>query len=237
MHAVWTLFQTMALIPTSSLAFVSYKSTTKNFDPFHSSRAFQIHQVKAHTSLSLSKSISAMAEHQIRTPQIACFWIGIYGVIQVALWIKIMTIRATKPSETHRLGNLAKNADSENLRATRAHGNYTENAPIFALMLLAADMAGIIAPRVLDATGFVFATGRLFHALGMHSNEGSSVGRMSGAILTLLSLSVAAVQCLFSAFALSWHMCRLRCICLAVSLVVAIAIAGKDPGAKGNNSN
>ena len=145
-----------------------------------------------------------------------------------------MTIRAPKSSETHTLGNLAKSADSENLRATRAHGNYTENAPIFALMLLVADMAGIISPKIVDATGFVFASGRFLHALGMHSSEGASVRRMSGAILTLLSLSAVAIQCVISAFTLSGYMCRLRCIGLAVSLAIAIAIAGKEPGAKDN---
>lgn len=173
-----------------------------------------------------------MVEYQFRTPEISCFWIGIYGLIQIALWIKIMTIRATKSPETHKVGNLATWTDSENLRATRAHGNYTENAPIFAIMLLAADMMGVISPRVLDATGFVFATGRFFHALGLYAAEGTSVGRIVGALTTMLSLIAAAAQCLISAFVLSGESCRVRFIGLAISLAISMGFAGLIPGGK-----
>jgi uncharacterized membrane protein YecN with MAPEG domain len=170
-----------------------------------------------------------MVEYQFCTPEISCFWIGIYGLIQIVLWIKIMTIRATKSPETHKVGNFLATCT---VRATRAHGNYTENAPIFAIMLLAADMMGLISPRVLDTTGFVFATGRFFHALGLYAAEGTSVGRIAGALTTMLSLIAAAAQCLISAFVLSGELCHVQFIGLAISLAISMGFAGLIPGGK-----
>jgi hypothetical protein len=61
----------------------------------------------------------------LRMPIIACFWIGICGLLHVALWVRIMSIRMYKPTETHKLNNLKTSTDNINLRVTRAHGNYT----------------------------------------------------------------------------------------------------------------
>lgn len=191
-----------------------------------------------HTSLYMidgADKTAGMMVDQFRFPQISCFWIGIYGFIQVALWLRIMSVRAPKSSATHKLQNLAASSDNENLRVTRAHGNYTENAPIFAIMLLMVDLLGVIPASILDATGFVFATGRFLHATGLDTDEGDTIGRMGGALLTLLSLIAVVTQCLFSAFALSGQMCRFRFLGLAISLAISKSIAGLKPKRRKSN--
>ena len=180
----------------------------------------------------IAGSDKAFGTLQIRSPQTSCFWMGIYGLIQVALWFKIMLVRVpNKTPETLNLRNLASTTDDGNLRATRAHGNYAENAPIFAIMLFAADVAGIVPANVVDATGFAFATGRFLHALGLYADGGETIGRIGGAVLTMSSLIAVAIQCLFSAFALcGGRMCRIRLLGLVTSFLISKAIAGLRPG-------
>lgn len=144
-----------------------------------------------------------------------------------------MTIRAPQSQETHKLSNLKRDtADGANLRATRAHGNYTENAPLFGLMLLVADLMGVISPKVVDVMGFMFATGRFLHALGMYSSEGTSVGRMLGAILTLSSLVGISALCLISAYVMNGGLGAVRCSSLFISFAISLGVAAIVPGVK-----
>jgi hypothetical protein len=63
-----------------------------------------------------------------RKPTIAVFWIGVCGILHFALWVRIMTVRVFKPTDSHNLNNLHNdNTDNLNLRVTRSHGNYAEN--------------------------------------------------------------------------------------------------------------
>jgi uncharacterized membrane protein YecN with MAPEG domain len=127
------------------------------------------------------------------------FWIGFYGLLQITLWIKIMTIRAVQPSSTHQLQNLAVSQDIRNLRATRAHGNYTENAPIFSLLLLVVDAMNVVPKLVVNVLGGLFFFGRIFHMMGMWAYEGSSIGRIVGALFTMASLVLGSCMSIYSA--------------------------------------
>jgi len=110
-----------------------------------------------------------------------------------------MTIRAVQPKSTHQLQNLASSQDIRNLRATRAHGNYTENAPIFSLLLLVVDALNVVPKLVLNALGSLFFFGRVFHMMGLWKFEGSTLGRMIGAVCTMLSLILGSCLSIYSA--------------------------------------
>mmetsp|Transcript_4889 Transcript_4889/g.7312 ORF Transcript_4889/g.7312 Transcript_4889/m.7312 type:complete len:257 (-) Transcript_4889:316-1086(-) len=127
------------------------------------------------------------------------FWLGTYGLLQLTLWLKIMTIRSVQPSSTHQLQNLAVTQDIRNLRATRAHGNYIENAPIFSLILLVVDAMNVIPKTLVNGLGALFFFGRIFHMMGMWAYEGSTVGRMVGALATLVSLGIGSGMTIYSA--------------------------------------
>ena len=146
--------------------------------------------------LAMSSATTAMAAIPIAD---SAFWIGFYGLLQVTLWIKIMTIRSVQSQSTHQLQSLASSQDIRNLRATRAHGNYTENAPIFSLLLLVVDALNVVPKLVVNALGSLFFFGRVFHMIGLWKFEGSTLGRMMGAICTMLSLILGSCLSIYSA--------------------------------------
>ena len=150
----------------------------------------------AMSSSSSAAAASAAAAFPVAT---ATFWIGFYGLLQMTLWIKIMTIRAVQPTATHELQNLAVSQDIRNLRATRAHGNYTENAPIFSLLLLVVDAMNVVPKLYVNVLGSLFFFGRVFHMMGMWAHEGSTVGRMGGAMSTMASLTIGSCMSIYSA--------------------------------------
>lgn len=131
--------------------------------------------------------------------QTSTFWIGFYGLLQIILWLKIMTIRAVQPASTLQVQNLAVSKDVRNICVTRAHGNYTENAPLFSLLLLVIDASGVVPTFYVDILGGIFAFGRIFHMMGMWANGGSTVGRMVGALVTLMSLTLGSCMAIYSA--------------------------------------
>jgi uncharacterized membrane protein YecN with MAPEG domain len=164
--------------------------------------ATRSHNHNAATYLAMSStaaSATATAAAAALPIATSTFWIGFYGLLQMTLWIKIMTIRAVQPTSTHELQNLAVNQDIRNLRATRAHGNYTENAPIFSLLLLVVDAMNVVPKLVVNVLGGLFFFGRIFHMMGMWAYEGSSIGRMVGAFFTMVSLTLGSCMSIFSA--------------------------------------
>ncbi len=73
----------------------------------------------------------------------------------------------------------------------RVHANFTENVPIFLVLLLVAELA--MAPAgLLHAAGVVFVIARVLHAVGLSGNRGRSIGtfrRIALTWVTILGLS------------------------------------------------
>lgn len=166
----------------------------------------------------------------MRIPSIACFWIGVCGLFHVALWARIMVIRIPKAPEALYLHNLAASKDDMNLRVTRAHGNYAENAPIFAIMLLLVDTCGVIPDYIIETSGLIFVAGRLLHAIGMNASKRVTLGRMIGSTLTLFSLANLAIQCLITTYMLSIVIDTFiyRFAGLLLASILSIVFAGKE---------
>ena len=82
----------------------------------------------------------------------------------------------------------------------RAHANFTENAPLALIGLIA--LAGLGAASIaLHIFGAAFTFGRVAHAHGMAAKNGEGVGRVIGAMLTLLTFVGIAGYLLYLIFA------------------------------------
>jgi uncharacterized membrane protein YecN with MAPEG domain len=81
------------------------------------------------------------------------------------------------------------------LVAVRAHGNAVEYLPI-ALILMACyelEHGGLI---LLHVIGIFLVLGRIAHAIGLARAQGTTVGRASGYVLTILGILIAAAALL-----------------------------------------
>lgn len=82
--------------------------------------------------------------------------------------------------------NLGDGGDPVLLSRIRAHGNFTENAPLLLVGLFA--LAALSAlPLVLHIFGAAFTLGRVAHAFGMSDAGKDGKGRLIGTLLTMLS--------------------------------------------------
>lgn len=77
--------------------------------------------------------------------------------------------------------------DSALTRAIRAHGNYTEHAPMALLILLMLALLGFM-PMVLHLYGGVFTAGRVLGAFGMMRERHPNALRFTGNLVTGLAL-------------------------------------------------
>jgi len=108
----------------------------------------------------------------------------------VALYIALNMILA--PILMYRVGqvrlkekiNLGDGGNDLMLSRIRAHGNFTENAPLALLGLIALAMLNAN-PIALHIFGAGFFIGRIFHAMGMA--QAFSQGRLVGTLLTLVT--------------------------------------------------
>lgn len=78
----------------------------------------------------------------------------------------------------------------------RAQANFVEYVPLALILLLLVEKESI-GPRWLAVVlGAVLVVGRLWHAQGILTKEGTSAGRFMGTNLTWLSILAGAVACL-----------------------------------------
>jgi len=121
----------------------------------------------------------------------------------VALYIALNMILA--PILMYRVGqvrlgrkiNLGDGGDDLMLSRIRAHGNFTENAPLALLGLVGLAMLGAN-PIALHIFGAAFFIGRILHAMGMAGSFGQ--GRLIGTLVTLLTFFGQAAYILFLVF-------------------------------------
>lgn len=118
----------------------------------------------------------------------------------VALYVAINLILA--PVLMYRVGqvrigkkiNLGDGGDTDLISRIRAHGNFTENAPLLLIGLLA--MASLSAlPILLHIFGASFTIGRILHAFGMAGVL--KQGRLIGTLTALLSYFGMAVSLIY----------------------------------------
>lgn len=91
--------------------------------------------------------------------------------------------------------NLGAGPRGEIEQPVRVHANLAENAPIFLLLLLLAELAPSPA-GLLHGAGVVFCAARLLHAVGLSERPGRSFGRFWGTLLTWLTIVALALYLL-----------------------------------------
>lgn len=143
--------------------------------------------------------------------------------------VRTNLMRGGRGEQLLELKNLSRDESNDNLRVTRSHGNYIENAPMFSILLVMADACDCVPKSHIDVMGGLFLISRLMHAVGLGADDGATVGRMVGSISTMLSLVLAAGACLYSyvcvlqsveknySMALLWH----RALFLVAVVMVA----------------
>jgi len=125
--------------------------------------------------------------------EITGLYIALHMLLLIALAYRVGQIRMKAKV------SLGDGGDFKLQSRIRAHGNYTEYAPLALLGLLA--LAGLGAhPYMLHFFGMFFLIARIAHAIGMDGKNALGKGRLIGMIMTLLTLIGQAACILFLIF-------------------------------------
>ncbi len=123
--------------------------------------------------------------------QIVALYIALNLILAPILMYRVGQVRLGKKI------NLGDGGDDLMLSRIRAHGNFTENAPLALLGLIGLAMLGAH-PIALHIFGGAFFIGRILHAMGMAGSFGQ--GRLIGTLTTLLTFFGQAAYLLFLIF-------------------------------------
>jgi uncharacterized membrane protein YecN with MAPEG domain len=118
-------------------------------------------------------------------PVVTMLYAALVGFLLVMLALNVVRFRLGR-----RVG-LGIGKDGALEQPVRVHANLTENAPVFLVLMLLAETAGL-GTVWLHAAGTVFLVSRLGHAFGLGRNPGRSPGRFLGSAgtwATILGLS------------------------------------------------
>jgi uncharacterized membrane protein YecN with MAPEG domain len=122
----------------------------------------------------------------MHTP-ITAFYAGLLGIL--FFYYSALVVKG-------RLGKkipLGDGGDQHFQQVIRAHGNFSEYAPIVLILLFIAEV-NLSNPIVLHLAGIALLSGRFLHAFGMRRHSGSSWQRASGILLTFASLVTLSVM-------------------------------------------
>ena len=106
---------------------------------------------------------------------------GLLGILLVVLALNVVRLRLGK-----RVG-LGVGEGGLLEQPVRVHANFIENAPMFLVLLLVAELSG--APlALLHVAGSVFVVARVLHVVGLSSSRGRSAGRFVGSAASWLTI-------------------------------------------------
>jgi uncharacterized membrane protein YecN with MAPEG domain len=99
-----------------------------------------------------------------------------------ALLVLLLAMRVAHWRFTHKIG-LGDGGDKELLKRVRAHGNAVEYLPLSLILLGGLELNGY--PNgLIHGFGAALFVSRVAHAWGLSRSSGSSLGRMSGMVIT-----------------------------------------------------
>jgi uncharacterized membrane protein YecN with MAPEG domain len=99
-----------------------------------------------------------------------------------SLLVLLLAMRVAHWRFTHKIG-LGDGGDKELLKRVRAHGNAVEYLPLSLILLGGLELNGY--PNYLiHGFGAALFVSRVAHAWGLSRSSGSSLGRMSGMVIT-----------------------------------------------------
>jgi len=114
-------------------------------------------------------------------PVVTMLYAALCGVLLIALALNIVRLRLGRRVP------LGMGEDSALEQPVRVHGNFTEYAPTFLVLLLLAELGGA-AFWFLHLAGAAFVMGRLLHAYGLSTVRARSFGRFYGSVLSWTSI-------------------------------------------------
>lgn len=127
------------------------------------------------------------------TLAIAASYIAGFIVLGVILAVRVVQVRR---AEKIGLGD----GDNRILRRRiRAHGNFSEYAPLLMIALIALPLLGA-KEWMIHLVGLTGLVGRVLHGIGISRTGGSSLPRMGGTTLTFAALMTGAVMILVLAW-------------------------------------
>ncbi len=115
----------------------------------------------------------------------------------VALLFLVLSRRVIVARRTAQVA-IGDGGDRRLLRAVRAHANCAEYAPIGIILIGLAELLAVPAP-ILHALGIGLVAGRIVHAYGVSQEPENLRFRLTGMILTLTAIAVAASAALIGA--------------------------------------
>jgi uncharacterized protein len=117
---------------------------------------------------------------------LAAFYAACLILIGLVLAARVILVRREK-----RIG-IGDGADHQLAKRIRAHGNFSEYAPLLILQLVLLALMG--APGwILHGIGVLSVVGRAGHAYGLSTTSGPSLGRVGGMVMTLTALALGAL--------------------------------------------
>lgn len=123
-------------------------------------------------------------------PEVTLLFAAGCALLQVALTALVIARRAKTEI------SFLDGTDSLLMRRIRAHGNFTETAPIALLLLGLLELRGL-GSVVLFSFGSALLIGRLLHALGI-LHPRAAWARIAGMLMTLAVISVEALAGLWA---------------------------------------
>ncbi len=120
-------------------------------------------------------------------PIVTAYLAAFFGVFLTVLTMRVIVGRVKLKVSIGDGGN------PEMTKRIRAHGNFTEQAPMGLIMLAMAEMVG--APhRAVVALAIILLVGRLAHAWALSRSLGVNLMRQAGVVLTAIFMIATAVQ-------------------------------------------
>jgi uncharacterized protein len=126
-------------------------------------------------------------------PVVTMLYAALCGVLLLVLALNIVRLRMGRRVP---LG-MGEGAALE--QPVRVHGNFTEYAPTFLILLLLAELGGA-AFWFLHLMGAVFFAGRLLHAYGLSTVRARSFGRFYGSVFSWSAILVLCGNLLIRSF-------------------------------------
>ncbi|HXZ95665.1 MAG TPA: MAPEG family protein [Burkholderiales bacterium] len=126
-------------------------------------------------------------------PRVVLLYASLLGLILVYLSYRVVRYRVK-----FKVG-IGDGGNAELARAIRVQGNFAEYVPIALLLILLVELAGFSA-WVVHVLGITLLGGRAWHARGLGTSSGASLGRFVGTFSSWLTLSTAAILCLLALF-------------------------------------
>lgn len=125
---------------------------------------------------------------------------GIYAALG-ALLVIVLTFRVIRRRLSSRTG-IGDGGDHELARCIRVHANAVEYLPLALILLFLLEWNQTL-PLLVHGFGIALIIGRLLHAIGLSKSAGSSPARLSGMLLTLLTMLAMAVLLLWQALVIA----------------------------------